>query len=131
MEIKFKGRTYKLSFGFRFINEIDRTNGTNIEHDGQSINFGNGLEMIVPMLQNASIAHIGRVILAATSHYKQQAPTIDDLDEILNDIAENQGLQAFADEVIEELGKQPMTQNLVKQATEVEEEPKKKDKKEK
>lgn len=129
MEIRYKGKTLKLSFGFKFINEIDRTNGTNIEQDGQSINFGNGLETIVPMLQNASIAHIGRVILAATSHYKQDAPSMDDLDVILNDIAENQGLQAFADEVIEELGKQPMTQNLVKETKE--EEPKKKDKKEK
>ena len=73
------------------------------------------------MLQNGSIAHIGRAVLAATSHYKQDAPKEDDLDEILNDIAENKGLQTFADEIVEELGKQPMTQNLVNKITEKEE----------
>lgn len=121
MEIKSHGKKLKLSFGFRFINEIDKTNGTSIDVEGQKINFGNGLEFLIPMLQNGSIAHIGRAVLAATSHYKQDAPKEDDLDEILNDIAENKGLQAFADEIVEELGKQPMTQNLVNKITEKEE----------
>lgn len=121
MEIKSDGKKLKLSFGFRFINEIDKTNGTSIDVEGQKINFGNGLEFLIPMLQNGSIAHIGRAVLAATSHYKQDAPKEDDLDEILNDIAENKGLQTFADEIVEELGKQPMTQNLVNKITEKEE----------
>ncbi|MDW4355183.1 tail assembly chaperone [Staphylococcus saprophyticus] len=121
MEIKINGKKLKLSFGFRFINEIDKTNGTSIDVEGQKINFGNGLEFLIPMLQNGSIAHIGRAVLAATSHYKQDAPKEDDLDEILNDIAENKGLQTFADEIVEELGKQPMTQNLVNKITEKEE----------
>ena len=121
MEIKSNGKKLKLSFGFRFINEIDKTNGTSIDFEGQKINFGNGLEFLIPMLQNGSIAHIGRAVLAATSHYKQDAPKEDDLDEILNDIAENKGLQTFADEIVEELGKQPMTQNLVNKITEKEE----------
>lgn len=121
MEIKSNGKKLKLSFGFRFINEIDKTNGTSIDVEGQKINFGNGLEFLIPMLQNGSIAHIGRAVLAATSHYKQDAPKEDDLDGILNDIAENKGLQTFADEIVEELGKQPMTQNLVNKITEKEE----------
>ncbi|MDW3933086.1 tail assembly chaperone [Staphylococcus saprophyticus] len=121
MEIKINGKKLKLSFGFRFINEIDKTNGTSIDVEGQKINFGNGLEFLIPMLQNGSIAHIGRAVLAATSHYKQDAPKEDDLDEILNDIAENKGLQTFADEIVEELGKQPMTQNLINKITEKEE----------
>ncbi|MGE7364568.1 tail assembly chaperone [Staphylococcus cohnii] len=120
-KLKATVKKLKLSFGFRFINEIDKTNGTSIDVEGQKINFGNGLEFLIPMLQNGSIAHIGRAVLAATSHYKQDAPKEDDLDEILNDIAENKGLQTFADEIVEELGKQPMTQNLVNKITEKEE----------
>lgn len=124
MRINHKGKQLELSFGFRFINTIDRINGTRMEQDGQNLNFGSGLESFVPMLQTGSPVLVGRAILAATQHHKK-APTMDDLDEILNDIAENVGLQEFADEIIEELGKQPMTRNIVSRAVEDELETKK------
>lgn len=129
MHINFKGKQVELSFGFRFINTIDRINGTRMEQDGQNLNFGSGLESFVPMLQSGSPVLVGRAVLAATQHHKK-APTMDDLDEILNDIADTVGLQEFADQVISELGKQPMTRNVVSRAIEDEQETKK-DKKEK
>ncbi|HDC5422251.1 TPA: phage tail protein, partial [Staphylococcus aureus] len=60
--------------------------------------------------------------IAATSHLKKQAITINNIDEALDEIAENIGLEEFGSDILTELGKRPMTRNLV-EVVEAEEKP--------
>ena len=91
MEIKFNGKTIKLSFGLKFLNIIDKEMGM----EAEQVNFGKGTEMLVPALE------------------KGAPKTEEDLEVVVEDIIENTGLEEFCNEVIEELGKRVLTQNLV------------------
>lgn len=108
MEIQFKGKTIDLSFGFKALSIIDKRLGMEIEQ----MSIGQGLQLLVPNLAQGNPITIGEVILAATAHHKK-APQESDLDDILDDIAENEGFEAFGEQIIKELGKRPTTQNLV------------------
>ncbi|MBX0358919.1 tail assembly chaperone [Halobacillus sp. Nhm2S1] len=109
MHINFNGREIQLVFGLRTLTEIDRELGFEIE--GASL--GEGLEMLIPKLQTGNIVGLSKIIKAATSHDKRSPETFDELEEVLNDIAEETGFEAFGEQVIEELGKRPMTQSLL------------------
>ncbi|MEJ7218746.1 tail assembly chaperone [Staphylococcus gallinarum] len=108
MEIQFKGKSLELSFGFKALTILDKKLGMEVDQ----VSMGQGLQLLVPNLLQGSLIAIGETILATTAHHKK-APKENDLDEILEEIAENQGLEEFAEEIIKELGKRPMTQNLV------------------
>ncbi|WP_073504376.1 tail assembly chaperone [Staphylococcus succinus] len=108
MEIQFKGKSLDLSFGFKALTILDKKLGMEVEQ----VSMGQGLQLLVPNLLQGSLIAIGETILAATAHHKK-APKESDLDDILEDIAENQGLEEFAEDIIKELGKRPMTRNLV------------------
>lgn len=109
MEIKFNGKEIELSFGFKFMNDIDKKLGMEMEQ----MSFGQGIQMLAPNLESGNPVAIGHTIIAATSHHKKAPKTDAEISEVLNDIASEQGLDEFAEEIIKELGKQPMTQNLV------------------
>lgn len=109
MIINFKGRELELSFGLKFLNNIDRDLGFNVEQ----MQIGQGLEMLVPNLDAGNIVALSKVIKAATAHHKKGPKTDEDLETILEDIIENSSVEDFCDEVIEELGKRPLTQSLV------------------
>ncbi|MEC3884581.1 tail assembly chaperone [Halobacillus sp. HZG1] len=109
MHINFNGREIQLVFGLRTLTEIDRELGFEIE--GASL--GEGLEMLIPKLQTGNIVGLSKIIKAATSHDKKSPETFDQLEEVLNDIAEETGFEAFGEQVIEELGKRPMTRSLL------------------
>ena len=72
-------------------------------------------------LESGNPVVIGEVLIAATSHLKQ-AITINNIDEALDEIAENIGLEEFGSDILTELGKRPMTRNLV-EVVEAEEKP--------
>ncbi|KSU63643.1 phage tail protein [[Bacillus] enclensis] len=110
MHITFNGRDIELSFGLRTLTTIDRSLGLEVEN----VSLGQGLEtMLVPGLQSGNIICLYKLIQAATAHDKKKPKTEEDFESILNDIAENEGLDEFAEQVMYELGKQPMTRKLV------------------
>jgi hypothetical protein len=108
--ITFNGREIELSFGLRTLTTIDRSLGLEVEN----VSLGQGLEtMLVPGLQSGNVICLYKLIQAATAHDKRKPTTDEDFESILNDIAENEGLDKFAERVMYELGKQPMTRKLV------------------
>jgi hypothetical protein len=110
LHITFNGREIELSFGLRTLTTIDRSLGLEVEN----VSLGQGLEtMLVPGLQSGNVICLYKLIQAATAHDKRKPTTDEDFESILNDIAENEGLDKFAERVMYELGKQPMTRKLV------------------
>lgn len=110
MHITFNRRDIELSFGLRTLTTIDRSLGLEVEN----VSLGQGLEtMLVPGLQSGNIICLYKLIQAATAHDKKKPTTDSDFESILNDIAQNEGLEEFAQQVMYELGKQPMTRKLV------------------
>ncbi|MBM0772705.1 tail assembly chaperone [Staphylococcus epidermidis] len=108
MHINFKGQELELSFGFKALDSIDRKLGVEVEQ----MKVGLGVQVSAPMLLQGNPFTIGEYILACTSHHKN-APKVDDIDEILDDIALNQGLEDFGEEIAKEMGKRPMLQKYV------------------
>lgn len=109
MEIKFNGKTIELSFGLKFLNIIDKEMGM----EAEQVNFGKGTEMLVPALESHSVVDVAKVIKAATAQEKGAPKTEEDLEAVVEDVIENTGLEEFCNEVIEELGKRVLTQNLL------------------
>ncbi|WP_200411291.1 tail assembly chaperone [Virgibacillus salexigens] len=109
MHINFKGREIELSFGLRTLTEIDKELGFEIE----GANLGQGLEMLIPRLQSGNIIAISKIIKAATAYDKKGPKSFEDLEEVMDNIAENVSFEEFGEQVFEELGKRPMTRNLV------------------
>ncbi|WP_200411920.1 tail assembly chaperone [Virgibacillus salexigens] len=123
MYINFKGREIELSFGLRTLTEVDRELGFEVE----GANLGQGLEMLIPRLASGNLIAISKLIKAATAHDKKGPKSINDLEEVLDDVAENIGFEEFGEQVFEELGKRPMTRNLVPEELKKETEEKKED----
>ena len=109
MEIKFNGKELELSFGFKFLKLVDKALG----FEAEQMNIGQGLNMIVPNLSNGNVVALGEVIQASTAHHKKYPKTDEDIEAVLEDIAETTGIQEYCDEILEELGKKRLTQNLV------------------
>lgn len=108
MEITYNGRKLELSFGFKALNAIDRKLGV----EAEQMKFGMGLQSTIPFVLQGDPITLGEYIIAMTSHHKKH-PTENDVLDVLDDIAENQGLVEFAEELVETLGKRPSTQSLV------------------
>ena len=85
--------------------------------EAEQVNFGKGTEMLVPALESHSVVDVAKVIKAATAQEKGAPKTEEDLEVVVEDIIENTGLEEFCNEVIEELGKRVLTQNLVPKNT--------------
>ena len=84
--------------------------------EAEQVNFGKGTEMLVPALESHSVVDVAKVIKAATA--QEKAPkTEEDLEAVVENVIENTGLEEFCNEVIEELGKRVLTQNLVPKNT--------------
>lgn len=109
MEIKHNGKEIELSFGFKFMNDIDKKLGMEMEQ----MSIGQGIQMLAPNLQDGNPVAVGHTILAATSHNKKAPKSDEEISAVLDEIAEEQGLDEFAEDVLKELGKRPMTRNLV------------------
>lgn len=109
MEIKNNGKEIELSFGFKFMNDIDKKLGMEMEQ----MSIGQGIQMLVPNLEDGNPVAIGHTIVAATSHHKKAPKSDEEISAVLDEIAETQGFDEFAEDVIKELGKRPMTRNLV------------------
>ncbi len=109
MEIKFNGKELELSFGFKFMNDIDKKLGMEMNQ----LSMGQGISMLVPNLQEGNPVAIGHTIISATSHHKKSPKSDEEISEVLDQVAEEQGFEDFAEDVLKELGKRSMTQSLV------------------
>ncbi|MBU8567588.1 tail assembly chaperone [Virgibacillus pantothenticus] len=109
MHINFKDREIELKFGLRTLTEIDKELGFEVE----GARLGQGLEMLVPKLESGNIIGLSKIIKAATAHDKKSPKTYEDLELVLDNIAENVGYEEFGQQVLEELGKRPMTRGLL------------------
>lgn len=118
MNVEINGKSLELNFGFKFLREIDNRLGLKVEQ----ASIGQGVSMLPVGLESGNPVVIGEVLIAATSHLKKQAITINNIDEALDEIAENIGLEEFGSDILTELGKRPMTRNLV-EVVEAEEKP--------
>ena len=97
-ECKINGKSLELSFGFKFLREIDNRLGLKVEQ----ASIGQGVSMLPVGLESGNPVVIGEVLIAATSHLKKQAITIN-IDEALDEIAENIGLEEFGSDILTEL----------------------------
>lgn len=109
MEINFNGKELELSFGLGFLNEIDKELGFEVEQ----MSIGQGLNMLIPNLLQGNPVALSKVIKASTSHHKKSPESFDELEVILTDIAEKDGIEEFSEQIVKELGKRVLTQNLV------------------
>lgn len=109
MEIKFNGKELELSFGLGFLNEIDRELGLEVEQ----MSIGQGLNMLIPNLLQGNPVVLSKVIKSATNHHKKSPKSFDELEVILEEIAVNEGIEEYSEQIVKELGKRVITQNLV------------------
>lgn len=114
MNIEINGKSLELSFGFKFLREIDNRLGLKLEE----ASIGQGVSLLPMGLESGNPVVIGEVLIAATSHLKKKAITMKNIDDALDEIAENIGLEEFGSDVLAELGKRAMTRNLVEVAEE-------------
>ena len=54
--------------------------------------IGQGLNMLVPNLQNGNIVALAKVIKSATAHHKKKPQTDEELETVLEDIAKTKVL---------------------------------------
>lgn len=125
--VNHNGKELELKFGLKFLNAIDRALGMEIEQ----ASIGNGINMLVPNLESGNVLTIATTIKAGTSHHKKYPSKDYEVEAILDEIAETVGFEEFGKEIVEELGKRPMTRGLVEQSRQDEEETEAKEKKKK
>ncbi|ARJ30528.1 phage tail protein [Staphylococcus sp. HMSC068D08] len=109
MYINFKGKELELSFGLKFLRIIDKV----MAMESENISFGQGTQMLVPRLEMADAVSLSYIIEAATAHHNKAPKTESELETVIEDIAEEHGIEEFCQDIIKELGKRVMTQNLV------------------
>lgn len=104
------GEQVEIKFGIGELTAIDKDLGLSVEE----IALGEGLEMLVPKLQTANFIAIAKVVKACLP--KKHRPSNDEeLEAVLENILEDyESFKAFGEACIEELGKKPMTRELVK-----------------
>src|SRR5699024_12709252 len=94
MELNINGKNYKLSFGIKFIKEMDKIHG----QDQKGIKMGIGLEMMEAQLSMGRPTALFDVIKCSTSHLKSN-PTNDDNEAFLEEKAINGKLATLFEEV--------------------------------
>ncbi|AXZ23695.1 tail assembly chaperone [Staphylococcus warneri] len=109
MHVNFNGQELEMSFGLKFLNEIDKELGFDVEQ----MAVGQGLNLLVPNLRTNNIAALSKIIRASVSHHKKYPKTDEELETVLTDIMENNDISDFCEEILNELGKNVLTQNLV------------------
>lgn len=113
MKVNFKDKELEIKFGLGQLVAIDQELGLSV----QEVNLGEGLEMLVPKLKAASVIAIAKMLGAVTKGQKGAPKNMDELEELVIAVQDQYGsLQEFAEACIEELGKRPLTREIVKQA---------------
>ena len=104
MEITINDKTYPLTFGFDFIDYVNRENG--MEADGMKTNIG-GAAMLNASMAGRLPSSLRLLIKGGTCNLKQK-PSNKDIDAFIDEIAEDdEAYDALFDEIQDELGKRP------------------------
>ena len=104
MEIKHNGKDIELSFGFKFMNDVDKKLGMEMEQ----MSIGQGIQMLVPNLQDGNPVAIGHTILLQLLN-KKALKSDEESQQYCTKSLTNKVFDEFAEQVITELGKRPMT----------------------
>ena len=104
MEIEINGKNYPLTFGFDFIDYVNRENG--MEADGVKTNIG-GAAMLNAGLQGRMPSSLRLLIKGATVTLPQK-PSNKAIEQYIDELADDDdAYNAVFDSVEEELGKRP------------------------
>ena len=97
MQIKINGKQVDLKFGVKFVRELDKVAGLDL--NGAS--FGMGLTKSIPSLNAADPAVLADVIYSAASTNKAFRPSQDDVDDFIDNYEDD--LEKLFDDVIKEM----------------------------
>jgi hypothetical protein len=97
MQIKINGKNVELKFGVKFVRELDKVAGLDL--NGAS--FGMGLTKSIPSLNAADPAVLADVIYSAASTNKAFRPSQDDVDDFIDNYEDD--LEKLFDDVIKEM----------------------------
>lgn len=97
MQIKINGKEVELKFGVKFVRELDKVAGLDL--NGAS--FGMGLTKSIPSLRTADPAVLADVIYSAASTNEAFRPSQDDVDDFIDNYEED--LEKLFDNVIKEM----------------------------
>lgn len=109
MNLTINGKEYELKFGLKFIRSMDKLHEQTVE----GIAFGLGLEIMTMQLEMNRATILVDIIRAATSHGKQ--PTVNDIEDYLEDLALKDELNALFDEFKEATGNAPFLKQALNQ----------------
>ena len=106
MVININGKEYEIRFGIGFVRSLDKkyfTKGV------AGTEFGVGLETRIPMLLAGDAVVLSELLYEGTCHLKSR-PSTKDVDEYIDSVDD---IDAFFDDVLEELKKQNATRKKV------------------
>lgn len=109
MVLKINGKEYEIRFGFAGIDYLDRV--YYVESHG--VKLGQGLGMLYTYLEMQHPMSLLHAIKAGTITEKQ-APSVKEIEEFVEEIAETEGLEKLFKDLGNELKKQPLTKGTIK-----------------
>lgn len=114
--IKNGKKELEMRFGLGQLDAIDKALGFTVQ---DRINLGEGLEMLVPKLESGNLIAMSKIIKATTKNQKNAPKTDEELEEILVSLINEYGsLKKFGDIIIEELGKNVLTLDILNNSKE-------------
>ncbi|QDI90210.1 hypothetical protein EPH95_02680 [Salicibibacter halophilus] len=122
MNIEINGKGYELNFGMKFIKEMDKRHF--IENNG--VRFGNGINMLVVKLDQQDPLIIQDIVEAGLHQVKKDKPSTDDIEQAIEDMAEEKGLNEMTNDFLNELKKKRLLADKIKNTEENIEKEKKK-----
>lgn len=118
LTVKFKDKDLEVRFGLGEVSEIDKELGFDI----RNVKVGEGLEVLAPKLSTGNPIAIAKVVAATTRRQKGAPKTEQELEEVLENVHNQYGtFKAFGKVVLEEMGKHVLTQDIVAENKEAEE----------
>lgn len=116
IEIKNGKHKLEMRFGLGQLNAIDNALGIKVD---DRVALGEGLTQLVPKLENGSLIAISKVIRATTQNQAHSPKNDEEVEEMMKEIIKEYGsLKKFGEAIIEDMGKNVLTQEVLKQAKE-------------
>ncbi|MDK6688326.1 tail assembly chaperone [Aerococcus urinae] len=108
MQLTIGYKTYDLHFGLEFLRVVEERESPQIDIDGQKVGMNfNGLMMLRMRLEAYSPLALSTVIKAGTA-LENQKPSNREIEEYIEQLAVDGGFQETVDQVLDEMGKQPL-----------------------
>lgn len=110
MQVNIDGREYNLYFGFDALNYLDLV--YKVEDKSSGVSFGYGLPLFTSALMMGNLTALNYGIKAGTST-EFRKPSNKGIEEFIVKELEKDGAEGFFNELLDELGKQPLTKHQV------------------